>query len=435
MSTLHIQPETGDRAPEPAKSTDEQFGQMPAADRQSNNKKPQQDLAHQKASNKSLQQSPNKYQVRKENQPPVEDCAARLKDLQAHLEQKHTRELKEQAARIFNGIRVDSTAYEAEKNAELGNAITNAEEENRRSQQDIAHLEKRLGVCQAKLEEKETACRNATWTIQSLQYREKELGEDKKRLFRSKKELEASLSQRTEGCRNWSVQARVLKKSLKRTDLTLDAVRGELMETAEAKERAEAETRSLRAANRALRAEKEELEAKSSAAIVELNASFVELDRFQMQSKYLTADLVRVGRRLAEYEATIKKDAETIKKDAEELRQLEVLVDRRLDGWDKWEEVERVEREIGVPEKANKGLLRPHLPRWMKFVFWLLVGLLLVLLVVAFEAASAADRERQMWLGGDEVTLHAVVSLRVGEGPELLWHDPLLALSRGMYGV
>lgn len=436
--TSTVQPEMEDRAIEPANSADGQHGQM-LADQQSNNEQLHLDLARKDASNEILPQSLAECQARKENQPPVEDfgdCEARLHELQAYLEQKHARESERQAAWMTDRFRKDAEAYLADKNAELARTKAKASEESRRLQIALSTLEKDMEASYAEIMWHQRVSQETRQTIQSLRHREKELSEDKKRLFRTTKELEASLSQKDKDCRGWSGKVKVLKVSLERADRTMELFSTEVEETAQAKRAAEAETRSLRAANRALVFEKRELEAMSSFAIAELNAVFAELDRCQMQSEHLTAELWRVCVRPAERETTIKKEAD----------EPEGTVDWLLEEWGtRWEEpvLKEAEKEetqmdalLGVPEMVKEDFLRPQSPRGKDLVFWLLVGLFLLLssglLVVAFSAASAANRERQLW---DEVTRLAVVSLRTGGGPELLWHDPLLDLSRGMYGV
>ena len=209
----------------------------------------------------------------------------------------------------------------------------------------------------------------------------------------------------------------------------------EAEEMAQAMEAAQIEARSLRVANRALSAEKTELEAKSGSAIAELTATFAELDRCQIQSERLTAELRRVGGRLAETEAIIEKKANGV-------REPKLVVDLRfeewvrLEEWATWDAREKGEKKmdalLGVPEMAEEEFL---FSSGKDLVFWLLIGFLSGMLLVAFSAASAANRERQMWLGSDAATRRAVVSLRAGKGLEVLWHDPLLDLSRRMYGV
>lgn len=447
MSSLNVQLETSDRTLEPANSTDGHNQQI-LLDQQSSNEQLRQDLARQNASNGILQQSLAESKPRKENQPPVGDYATRLQDLQAPLEQKHACEL-EQAARRLEGFKRYAAACRADQNAEFAKATAEAtakaEKEKQRSQNVIASLEKEMEVSHAELEWQEKFSRNARWTIQSLQDREKELGEDKRRLFHAKKELEASLSQRVKDCKGWSVQVKVLKASLKRTERTMEAAQGEVMEMTEVKESAKAEAHNLRAANRVLGAEKKELEAKSSFAIAELNAAFMEVDRCQLQSEHLTAELRRVGDRFAQYKAIIKKEVG-------KAHELEELVDRRLEAWEKWKEVapplelavgkaQKGEKEAAPPlelviRKAQKGekeaiefLPRPMFPGLKDLVFWLLVAFLLV----ASSAALAANRQRRIWTRVDKVTRHVTVLLRAGRVPEL-WEDPLLVLSRGMYG-
>lgn len=450
-STVHNQRETDDRAVEPAISADGQHRQM-LADQQPNNEQLHLDLARNNASNEILPQSLAACQARIENQPPLEDCEeceARLHDLQAYLEQKHAHESERQAAWMTDRFRKDAEAYLADKNAELARTKAKASEESRRLQIALSSLEKDMEASYEELMWQQRVYQEARRTIQSLRHREKELSEDKKRLFRTTKELEASLSQKDRDCRDWSGKVKVLKASLERADRAMEWFSTEVEETALAKRAAEAETRSLRAANRALVIEKTELETMSSFAIAELNAVFAELDRCQMQSEHLTANLWSVCVRLAECEITNKKEADKVREqEADEIREPEGIVDWLLEEWGMWweeavlKEAEKEEAEkegtqmdalLGVPEMVKKD---PQSPRGKDLVFWLLVGLLLLLslglLVVAFSAASAANRERQLW---DEVTRLAVVSLRTGGGPELLWHDPFLDLSRGMYGV
>lgn len=412
------------------------------------NKEKQQDLTCQKASDDTLQQSFAICQTRKENQPPAEDCATRLQDLQARLEQKHSRELEQQTARSLSEIRIYIELYKADRDEELANATAEAAEEKLRSQRAIAGLEKEIDLYQGALEWEAKSYRDAMYRIKSLQNRERELGEDKKRAFNTNKQLEASLSQTAKDCRGLSVQVKALQHSLKRTERTMEAVQEEVMGMAEAKRTVEAEARSLRAANRALQAEKEELEARYSSTfkelnvafseldrcemqsnlftaelrrvggrLAEVNAAFVELDRCQIQSEHLTAELRRVGGRLAECEATIKKEAD-------EARELE-NVDGRLKAWTTWEMWEAVvwgaatappepavARETEKGEKEISVLFEVHRWSWNELVFWL---------VVAFWAAVASD---QMWLGDE-----------VGVRPRLSRQDLYLELSRGMYGV
>ncbi|MCJ1428462.1 hypothetical protein MMC29_006372 [Sticta canariensis] len=413
------------------------------------NKEKQQDLTCQKASNETLQQYFAIYQTRKETQPPAEDCATRLQDLQARLEQKHSRELEEQTARSLSDFTMYVELYKADRDAELAQATAKAAEEELRSQKAIASLEKEIELYQAALEWEAKSSREAMYRIQSLQDRERELGKEKKRESNTNKQLEAALSQMAKDCKDLSVRVKALQHSLKRTERTMEGVQEEVMEVAEARRAAEAEVRSLRAANLALRAEKEELEARYSSTfkelnvafleldrcemqsdlltaelrrvggrLAEVNAAFVELDRCQTQSKHLTAELRRVGGRLAECEATIKKEAD-------KARELEDFVDGRLKVWEKWEKWEQVvwgaatappepavAWETEKEEKEMSVLFEVH--RWSlkELVLWL---------VVAFWAALASD---QMWLGDD-----------VGVRPILSRQDPFLDLSRGMYGV
>ena len=370
-----------------------------------------------------------------------------MQKLQARLEQKHSRELEAQAARSLSEFTRYVEFYKADRDADLAQTTAKAAEEKVRSQKAISGLEKEIELYQGALEWEAKSSREAMDRIQSLQDRERELGEDKKRAFNTNKQLETSLSQTAKECTGLSEQVKALQHSLKRTERTMDAIQEEVMEVTEAKRAAEAEMRSLRVANLALQAEKEELEARYSSTFKELkvafseldrcetqsdlltaelrrvggrlteaNGAFVELDRCQTQSQHLTMELRRVGSRLAECEATIEQEAD-------KARELDDLVDERLKVWEMWGKQE--EAVLGaatappgtavVTEKGEREmsiLFEVQRCSWKELVFWL---------VVAFWAALASD---QMRLGDDK---------RVR--PKLSRQDPWLELSRGMYGV
>ena len=80
-----------------------------------------------------------------------------------------------------------------------------------------------------------------------------------------------------------------------------------------------------------------------------------------MESEHLTAELSRTRDQLAECKARVKKDEDGAQTGEREMNAL-----------------------LGVPEKANEGLLRPQFPELESFVFWLMMGLLVVGLVVGF---------------------------------------------------
>ncbi|MCJ1462022.1 hypothetical protein MMC07_000622 [Pseudocyphellaria aurata] len=442
LSALKPDPETDGTDTEPASSTNGQNQEI-SADKQSSSQQLGQDFARQNASNQNLHQSLADSKARTENQPPADHCSARLHDLKARLEQKHSLELKQQAARMFEGFKKFAEFWQAENDAELdkaaAKATAKASEEKQRSQETMSRMEKELAATYAELEMHEEVARKTRLTIQALQNRERELGEEKSRLFHSKKELEVSLNLKTKDCRNWSVQAKVLKASLRRTEQTMEATNQDAMNMAEAKEVAEAETRILHAANLALGAEKRELEEKARSATAESNAVLLEMNRCQTQSQLLTADIQRVGDRLAEREVIIKRGADEIRELKESMDRLLKKREKREKAVRKWaspprespvvQEVEKGERATNHFLGLSKSIFQPRSP------FWGALALLVLVLALAFMAASAANRERQIWQRIDEVTRRAVISLRAGQNPELLWQDPLLGLSRGMYGV
>ncbi|MCJ1264717.1 hypothetical protein MMC22_004592 [Lobaria immixta] len=133
VSALHIGPASRARTPEPAPSTDGQHEQL------------QRDLADQRAANEDLRAANEDLRLDLEttktdladcqetsnNQPPVEDCVARLRDRQARLETKCAQQLVEEKARWMKEVREAAQVFRAEKEAELANVVADAEEEKR----------------------------------------------------------------------------------------------------------------------------------------------------------------------------------------------------------------------------------------------------------------------------------------------------------------
>lgn len=398
-----------------------------------------------------------------QTQPRADDCAARLQDLRARLEQRRARELKQQAAGMRMAFWKKVRVYRANRDAELTMAKAQGLEENRRLGEVISSLGREKEASDAKLERIEKASQEANRTIQSLEEREKEANSARERASdasRAALEREAKASQaanreiqslrdwsgelsvekmralaslelKEKDCRRGKEERRSLKSRLDQMEWSVDVATGRVEELEGAKEAADAEVRSLKRANQGLDARKRELETRSSSAIADLNSANAKLDRCQMQSRHLAAQLGVLGGRLVECETTMKEEADKV-------RALKGIVEEiasgRLEAWAKWEKAvgeaavappitgaEMGEREMDAPlgatEKANEGLLRPQFPRWKEFALWLLVALL-GLVVAAFWAASAAKRERQLWMAGDEATRRAVISLHAGGVPE-----------------
>lgn len=270
---------------------------------QQSNRRHQKELARLRANNKTLRQSLGDCQA---------NCAARLQNLQADLEEEHGRELEGQAARM--------SAEAAEREGQLREAI--------------AGLERDMEASRAALEKRERACQEAQGTVRALRERAKVA-------LAERRGLEAALAQKTDECRD-------------------------LLELSERRR----------------------------------------------------TELGGLGRRLAECELAIEKEAE-------EVRRLAAVVDAAAQKGER-----EMDAPLGVPEKAKEGLFRPQFPRWGGGLFWLLVVLMLAVLVVSISAVSAASWERQMEL---EMKRRALV--RVAATSRLRGQDPWLDLSRGMYGV
>lgn len=402
-----------DRAPVHASSTSTPDGRLRQLlmDQRSSNRHLRQDLENQKATIETLRKSLADCQA-KSNQPPVDNCAARLQELQECLHQKHTRELKEQEAQMMEVFRRDVDAFLADKDAELTKASATAEEASRRSQEVIAGLEKDLETSRARFEMEKEDSQRAKDALQALEKQAKEHWDMHSRLDRNRRELQASLNQETDACRSWSTQAQQLRRDLRRAKRTTKRTTAEAWKIWRAKKAAEAESSSLRTANRVLE-EENELKAQFLSIMATLNAT---LESDQKQSENLTAKLTA---ELEEERARLAASEATIKKEAEEIHELEKFVDGRLEAWQQWEAMQAEEggREmdapLGVSERANEGFLRPQVPWWKQLLFWLFVVVFCALVAAGYFKISADRRRMQRWLA----------------------EDPYLALSRGMYGV
>lgn len=158
ISTLHLE-----RA-ESVHSANEQLRQI-VKEQKSANEQLRRDLALEKATNEALQQSLAECQERQALQPPAEDSAALLQELQARLEEQHKHELKKQAERIVEAYRRDVEALEAlegHKNAQLVNASAKAVKEQGRLQEVIFGLKEDLEAIHAELERRGEAFRGGS---------------------------------------------------------------------------------------------------------------------------------------------------------------------------------------------------------------------------------------------------------------------------------
>lgn len=395
MSALHIgphsRPATRPCTPEPPPATDGQQLQRDLADQRAANEDLRIDIETLRLDLADCQETINR-------QPPVDDCAARLRDQQARLETECAQRLGEQEARLMEEVREAAQVFRAEKEAELAKAVAEAEEEKRRMERVISGLRRDLEASQAKLERRFEASQAAEGTIQSLREEKRALGQRNWELSAANKELRATFDRLDENRRRQSAQ-------------TDKAIRSEERAVRKVEE-ARAQVGALEKENRALGAKYAKLDEEHSAAKTRLARALDSLDRQRIQSEDLMADLERAGERLAKSEAARKKEADKIRDRGRPMEE-------RLDEWEmreQAEEEEEAEREaaaaaeevktgeremdapLGVPEKAKEGLLGPQAPRWKRVLFWLLVGLLL--LVLALLAASA-DNRRQVVLGED----------------------------------
>lgn len=414
ISALHIgphsRPATRPCTPEP----------LPATDRQ----QLEQDLADQRAANEDLRIDLETVrldladcQETIKRQPPVDDCPARLRDQQARLETKCAQRLGEQEARLMEEVRAAAQVFRAEKEAELAKAVAEAEEEKRRMERAISGLRgdleaegeekmrmervvsglrRDLEASQAKLERQFEASQAAEGTIQSLREEKRALGQRDWELTAANRELRASFDRFDQNRRRQSAQTDNAIRSKERAERKVGEAR--------------AQVGALEEENRALGAKYAKLDEQHSAAKTRLARALVSLDRQRIQSEDLTADLERVRERLAKSEGARKKGGD-------EIHDRERSMEERLDEWEMREQAEEEEAEreaaaaaeevkageremdapLGVPEKAKEGLLGPQAPRWKRVLFWLLVGLLLVLALLA----ASADNRREVVLGED----------------------------------
>ncbi|MCJ1464868.1 hypothetical protein MMC07_003483 [Pseudocyphellaria aurata] len=247
MLTLHNRPKMEDHVPWRGKSTaglPQQTLTCPTL----LNKHLRQELAEQRASNETLRQSLAECQPRHENKPPAEVFRARLRDLQARLNQRYVH-TQAGGAGSSDARRFHERGRSREAREEEGLVRVREEAEQR--------LEK---------------------TISGL-----------------RKDLEASYAKLEKG-KNTS------QPSLRAAGRTINALKSKEMQTTLAKEAAGTEARSLRAANRTLEVEKESLEETSSRAVAKEKRAPPTPDRWQMRSEHLAAELERVHGRLAECE-------------------------------------------------------------------------------------------------------------------------------------
>lgn len=218
--------------------------------------------------------------------------------------------------------------------------------------------------------------------VTGLEERAQKLWEGHWELSETKRELGISFAIKGRECDDLARKAGRLEAAAKEWEGKEEGLRAEVAEMGKGKEAAETETRSLREAIGALQAEENRLAANSSSAIAELEA----------------------------------------------------LVDERLEAWREWVEAREadavveveaggrgMDSPLGVPEKAVEGFLRPQFPGWTVLVFLLLLG---ALLWCGFPGVGGGERE-VVWVGPEVDQA----------GPDSVWQDPLLDLSRGMFGV
>lgn len=413
------------------------------AEEKTSNEQLRKDFADQKASHESLQQSLAECQTTQANQPPTEDCEARLHDLQARLDEKHSRELKEQEAGMLEGFQAEYEALEAGLARDLAEAkakaveemgeerrrlmeeveegkaerqrlveeVEKGREEKRRLQDAISDLERVKRASHVSIERLTKASQDANGTIQDLQDREKGHRNENQRHVHARRQAEAKVSQADNERKAWLVEAELLRASEQQSQrraaeawAAVNVVREEMARVVEGKAAVEEEVRNLRTTNRRLGARKEHYKSEFSSALAEL-------DGWKTSSEDLTAELRRVRGRLTKSEATNSSNAEKI-------RQLDEFVDERLEAFEPQEEEAREE---GLQSAATG---RPLFSRWREWIVVVLVWFLFVLMV-----ASAARRQKQRWMGaGYGATQYT------WWGPESSWKDPEMDLSRGMYG-
>ena len=373
-------------AAERANSTEKELRWM-LAEKHTTNVQLRQDLSHQKAAEKALQQSLAECQASTAKQPPVE-----LPPVEQLLVQLPPVEQ----------LPVKLPPVEQPRVEQDGD-LAKVAEEKRGLEERVAGLRQQLEASEAKIGSQEIDFQELEKTIRPLQSRVKELVDDNFSLSQAKKRLESSLLESNSLRGNMSTSLKEVEKSARRADKESTAV---VMKMDKIMEKYHAEVSALRVQNQALEAQMM-LKRHPGIAIAELDRRQKELDRRQKAVDRLTIELGEVTERLADCEAKIQRDAE----EAEEAEKGE------------WE----MNAQLGVPEKASEGLLRSLFPQ-MGLDFWVLVGLFLMglCLVVAFSPDSATTvRERLQ-------ERHATaMAMRCGRTPG--W-DPHLHLSRGMYG-
>lgn len=327
--------------------------------------------------------------------------------MRAKKHQELAQELDKQEAFFKQRLREDTDALRAEKNAALDRATVSAtakaEEEHLWKNEMMHRLQKQLEESRAESESHKNASQTAEDKLRLHRVAEKDDRETNRRLRKEKKELSEELSKQD---RSWSWAMEELRVYAERAMVDRNEMR-------DAKEDAEAEASSLRTANLALAEEKKNLAAKtgrgprpiatpaaqpvasgSSGAQpafvagtaplqptdsigkceysfriappplarfskvqlkVKPEPTYMDLNRQQTQSNHLTAEPDGFRRQLAKSEATIKKEAE---EKAPRMAALEAEVGGR-----------EMDAPFGVSENANKGILRPQVPRWKRFLF------------------------------------------------------------------
>lgn len=403
------------------------------------------ELSREKVTNDNLRQSLADCQAGQKTQPPADDCAARLRDLEARLKQEHAKALEAQAERMLaEGQKAaevwagkekawwwkQAEAFRAEKDGEVARATARAEEERRGAEKAIAGLKKEL--------EARPASNEAESKIQSLEGQGKELAGEKRalagQLYRSRKD-----------CEVYSATVSALEPELRRTRRKV--------EEGERKWRDLAGTvRSLRTDNQTLDSDRTALDNLVRSKHAELMTAYADLSEERTRNGQLATELQQSALRFAGSERRAwevareagVREGRARGMEASMALEVEGWLDGRLGRWRSWEEARVVEEEeeeeveeetgekemdslLGVPEEAIEGPLRPQFPNWR--AFWLLVCFFLFGLVVALSASSA---ESALWFGGGaEVTWGVQLP---GDILGSVWEDPFLDLSRGMYG-
>ena len=306
-------------------------------EQQSKNEQLQQELSQQKAANEALQQSLAECEAK---QPSLDYYEARVEYQEVLLEHQEAREREQEVrtAWMTEDLTRRVQAIQEAKDAELERAADNKMQ----LEYEFDLLGRELKVSKEELGRLEKASQEAATRDWVLRVRVNELVEDNSRLSCSKRALEASLREKVGECHRLSKETKALQKSIRRTvkEATVDV---DNMAREADEDRAKA--RALRVENERLEIEMM-LQKKPRFAIAKIDAAFAELDRRQKQSVDLTAELLRTRHQLAECKARVKKEEEVAQTREREVDAL-----------------------LGVPEKANEGLLRPQLPRWKKLFF------------------------------------------------------------------